>query len=315
MYINRRELIKAQKHKEKFSRFDIVVRSAYLDSIGTPKYGLYKALYNKMQILRTGHACHTNGIPWVEQFLLLDRSFCKNGYIDEYPLVVNDDLHLINSSHRASLCLHHKIDKIPINISDDWLAHLENKGLKTKTYFDYGIGWFRDNGFSDKELKMIIDSKNSIFEELGLYFYVILWPPAAKYFKDILRDISNNHEVISSKQIDFGKDFDSIVREIYQIDNIEEWKLNKKINSMKNSSNDTSVMVIKLDLFGTKFRRKTKFPDCEISLESEAIKKKIRDKYKDKIDKYFYDIIIHMSDNYDHVNHINQTFKRYKLED
>ena len=39
------------------------------------------------------------------------------------------------------------------------------------------------------------------------------------------------------------------------------------------------------------------------------------EKYKDKIDKYFYDIIIHMSDNYDHVNHINQSFKRYKLED
>ena len=103
-----------------------------------------------MQRIRTGYNKHTNGLPWVEQFLLLDRSFAKNGYIENYPLIVNKDLHLINSSHRASLCLHHAIDEIPINIVDDWEQHLESKGVKSKTYFDYGVEWFEKNNFTKK---------------------------------------------------------------------------------------------------------------------------------------------------------------------
>ena len=87
MKTDRREMLLSQKNVKKFSRLDIIVRKALLDSIGTDEYSFHRTLYNKMQHLRTGHSTHTNGMPWLEQFLLLDRSFLKNGYLEKYPLI------------------------------------------------------------------------------------------------------------------------------------------------------------------------------------------------------------------------------------
>tara|TARA_Y100000592_G_scaffold96953_1_gene166531 strand:- start:61054 stop:62001 length:948 start_codon:yes stop_codon:yes gene_type:complete len=315
MRITRRELLINQTHNNVFSRLDIVVRNSYLNSIGTRDYKKWQKIYNKMQRIRTGHNKHTNGLPWVEQFLLLDRSFAKNGYIERYPLIVNKDLHLINSSHRASLCLHHAIDEIPIKIVDDWRQHLESKGAKSKTYFDYGIEWFEKNNFTEKEILEIVSEKHKLFESTNLYFYAMIWPPAKKYFKQIKQSINSDFDIISAKEVDMRENFETILKKIYKIDNIEEWKLNKKISSIKKSSESREIMILKIDLINTKFRSKTKFPDCKISTSAEEIKKKIRDNFQNKIKDYYYDIIIHMSDNYDHVDHIKKVLEEHKIED
>ena len=111
------------------------------------------------------------------------------------------------------------------------------------------------------------------------------------------------------------ENFETILKKIYKIDNIEEWKLNKKISSIKKSSESREIMILKIDLINTKFRSKTKFPDCKISTSAEEIKKKIRDNFQNKIKDYYYDIIIHMSDNYDHVDHIKKVLEEHKIED
>ena len=314
MKTDRREMLLSQKNVKKFSRLDIIVRKALLDSIGTDEYSFHRTLYNKMQHLRTGHSTHTNGMPWLEQFLLLDRSFLKNGYLEKYPLIVNDQMHLINSSHRAALCLHHNINEIPVKVVSDWRPHLENTGVKSKTYFDYGIEWFSGNGFTEAEIQIIEESKKKTFDEVNLFFYAILWPPAKDCFSEIKEHIKNNYEIMSERTIDLKNNFDSIVEEVYKIDNIEDWKLEKKIKSMKESTTSREVMILKIDLFSSKFRKKTNFPECEIAIDAERIKSEVRDNYRDKVNKYFYDIIIHMSDNYLHVDHIRNVFRKYKIE-
>ena len=314
MKINKRTIIRSQKTGEEFSRLDIIVRKAFLDSIGTIEYNTFRKLYNDMQYLRTGHLTHVNGIPWLEQFLLLDRSFLKNGYLEKYPLIVNDHLHLINSSHRAALCLHHDINDIPIKVVKNWKPHLENTGAKSKTYFNYGLDWFVNSGFSEEDLQTIKEYKTKTFEELNLFFYVILWPPARQYFSEIKNHIQRDHEVMSQDLINLDQNFEPIMREIYAIDNIAEWKLEKKLNSIKESTSNREIMILKIDLFSTKFRSKTNFPEREISIDAEKIKREVRKDYRNKINKYFYDIIIHMSDNYLHVDHIKQVFRKYNIE-
>ena len=313
-YINRRQLLLNQRKNNQFSRLDVVVRNCFLSSIGTSKYAFYRDLYKKMQFIRTGHNNHIKGVPWVEEFLLLDRSFYKEGYLEEFPLVVNEDKHLINSSHRAALCLHHKIDKIPISICKDWKKHLEKSGSKTKTYFNYGKTWFEQNNFSDVETRLINNAKKKLFEDLNLFFYVILWPPVEKYFLKIYREIEENYEIINYKQVEFKNNLESVMKDIYEVDNIEEWKLEKKIQSMKESTTSKSVFILKINLFATKFRNKIQHPDCIISEDAELIKRRIRDNYRDKVNKYFYDIIVHMSDNYEHVDHIREVLKKHNVE-
>ena len=312
-FVSRRNMLRNQLNNGKFSRLDIIVRSCFLNSINTDDYKFYRDLYRKMQFMRTGHNNHVKGIPWTEEFLLLNMSFYKNGYLEKYPLIVNEDGHLINSSHRAALCLHHKIDNIPTLTCEDWQNHLEKSGSKTKTYFSYGLEWFEQNNFTKKEIDTIRGKKNQVFDELNLFFYAIIWPPANRFFGEILTDINSSHDVIAFKKINLGNNLRSIVKEIYEIDDIEEWKVNKKIESMFDSTESTDAMIIKINLFGTQFRSKTRFPNSTISVDAEKIKRQIREKYKSQINNYFYDNIIHMSDNYEHVDHMSEVFEKYGI--
>ena len=147
-----------------------------------------------------------------------------------------------------------------------------------------------------------------------MFFYAILWPPAKEHFSEIKEHIKNNYEIISERTVDLKNNFDSIVEEVYKVDNIEDWKLEKKIKSMKESTASREVMIMKIDLFSSEFRKKTNSPECEIAIDAERIKCEVRGNYRDKVNKYFYDIIIHMSDNYLHVDHIRDVFRKYKIE-
>jgi len=273
-FMTRREMLLNQNNLNKFSRLDLIVRKMFLDSLNTPQYQLHRRLYIKMQINRTGYKVHTNRLPWVEQFLILDRSFYKKGYLNEFPLVVNSDKHLINSSHRASLCLHHKIDKIPFLICENWQNHVVRDDPKIKTYFDYGEEWFLRSGFFRDELQLIQEKKYELFEDLNMFFYFILWPPSELFFHEIVSDIRKEYRIISNKKMKID-DLDGFIKDIYTIDNISEQKLNKKIHHINASSTNRNIMVLKVDLFGTKFRRKTNFPNVLVSIEAENIKKKI----------------------------------------
>ena len=87
-FVSRRDMLASQVRNGKFSRLDIVVRSCFLDSINTDEYKFYRDLYKKMQLIRTGHNNHIKGIPWTEEFLLLNMSFHENGYLNKFPLIV-----------------------------------------------------------------------------------------------------------------------------------------------------------------------------------------------------------------------------------
>lgn len=306
-------MLLSQRKNKTLSRLDLVVRKSFLDSIGTDEYEFYRGMYLKMQYNRTGYKVHTNKLPWVEQFLILDRSFYKKGYLSNYPLVMNENKHLINSSHRAALCLHHKIDEIPFMVSKQWKEHLEKTGSKTKTYFDYGTKWFSENGFSETELKIIQKKKIKLFEELNLFFYFIIWPPAEKFFDSIHKQIKKDYAVIACNKVEI-KNLDRLIKDIYLIDNISDWKLQKKTQSILESTKSRKVMIMKVDLFQTDFRKKTNFPEVDVSLQAEKIKQVIRNEYKNKINNYFHDIIIHSSDNYEHVDHIRHILRENKIE-
>jgi len=309
--ISQRDLLLSQKYENKFSRLDLVVRYMFLETYHNldkmPKsFEDCRDLYLKMQKQRTGDILHRDNITYDVSFVDLLKSFRTRGYDKSHPLVVNPERHLINSSHRAACSLFFDIENIPYEVVEDWKQHLECKKPVEKTYFHYGKEWFEKSGFLPSELALIEQKRKEIFLKTNLHYIVMLWGSAQNLYDKIEKDIEKNYDILEAFTCQF-QDHDryvNFVNDAYQIDDIEQWKINKKLSHMVGCRN---IRILYLDLFSTEYREKTKAKGKFISKDIEALKSEIRNRYRSQIEDYFYDIIIHAGDNYEHTDHIKKT--------
>ena len=281
-------LLAKQMVDHTFNRYDIIVRFMAINSfLNTEKEGVN--LYEKMQKNRGGSAYKN---PW-QVFQELITSFNNKGADSNYPLLVNKDLQIVDGAHRLACALYFNEPFIAIKI---------NKKLD---YSPYGINWFKSNDFSTKELDLILQKKQQIFISNHLYFEVVLWPPVSKYFDEIEKFIKEKHTVYSSTDYKDITEFNTYIKALYKIDDIKDWKVNLKIKGM--SAYPKDIRVIKIEIPEPKFRKKEN--GQLISEEVETLKKQIRESYKEKIDNYFHDIIIHIGDNYSHTKQSKNLLK------
>ena len=138
-----------------------------------------------------------------------------------------------------------------------------------------------------------------------MYFEVVLWPPVSKYFDEIEKFIKQKHTVYLSTDYKDITEFNTYIKALYKIDDIKDWKVNLKIKGMSAYTKD--IRVIKIEIPEPKFRKKEN--GQLISEEVETLKKQIRESYKEKIDNYFHDIIIHIGDNYSHTKQSKNLLK------
>ena len=127
-------------------------------------------------------------------------------------------------------------------------------------------------------------------------FSGFLWSPSKLLWKNIIKDINESNQVIKYLIYDFDDldTFENNIINIYKTDDISIDKIkNIKLNSMKKYTYTFLYFEIKID--NPKYRIKNNGSD--ISQVVEHIKLNIRNKYKDKINNYIHDIIIHITDN------------------
>ena len=246
-------------------------------------------LYDKMQKNRGGSAYKN---PW-KVFQKLITSFNNNGLDSHYPLLVNKDMHIVDGAHRLACALYFNEPFIAIKI---------NKKLD---FSSYGINWFKNNNFSSEELDLIIQKKKQIFITNHLYFEVVLWPPVSQYFDEIEQIINGKYTVYSSKDYKDLAEFNTYIRALYKIDDIRGWKVDLKIKGMYAYPKD--IRVIKIEIPEPRFRKKEN--GQLISEEVETLKKQIRKSYKERIDDYFHDTIVHIGDNYSHTKQSQNLLK------
>ena len=272
-------LLSKQHVVNTFSRDDIVIRYlAISDFIQHKEEGI--DLYNKMQRIRNASKYKN---PW-RAFSELILSIKEDGYDLHNPILVNEDLHIINGAHRLACALYFGEPLISIKI---------HKGLLPAKF---GMNWFEENGFLDNELSTISSLRKKIIIDYNLYFQVILWPPAAEFFDDIQSIISDRFTILKNNNYIDMQDFQDYVRKIYKIDDIKEWKVDMKLKAM--SSYNNHFRVIDIYVPHPKFRLKSN--NKLISKVMEELKKEIRSKYAASISGYLHDIIIHIGDNYSH---------------
>lgn len=277
--IDLRELLVQQYKDCEFNRFDIIVRLlAIEDYYQKNDYGF--ELYGKMQNarIRDGYA-----LTAVKRFKDLINSVEKYGYDTDSEIIVDRNLKLIDGSHRIALAVYHKVEKIRIRILDKY------------TDYYYGIDWFR-KCFDSQECKELSDYEEKLFQEFYCSIKGILWPAVSCCFQEITELINGQYEVTNIVDYELPTEiFERFVHGVYHIDDIAEWKINAKLRHFGEKKTYT-VRLLDINMKYPDFRIKR--AGGTLSRNGEKLKKLVREKYKDKIENYFYDIVFHAADNY-----------------
>lgn len=284
-----------QENNCSYNRLDIIVRYLAIENYYNKNIIGFN-LYDKMQAARMGQG-------WAQSsssiFKELIRSYEESGYNEDSKLLLDKNLKIIDGSHRMALALYHGIETYKAIVQD----------ISTDTY--YGNEWFIENGFSSHEIKCITDKYRELHDRALKPFLCTLWPPVQEFFDEITSLIGINYKIRSYQDYDFDEiTFNAIVKGVYAVDDIQAWKIQKKIQSMEFVL-EKKVRVLEIDFEQPMFRLKD-LNQQTLSVQGEKLKKIIRNAYKEKIDNYFHDIIIHVGDNYWQNKHISLLFNIYK---
>ena len=272
-------LLSKQFVNNQFNRFDIIVRYNAIHSyLNNDNEGLY--LYQRMQDCRAGSQ-YKNPL---KKFKILIENYKSVGYSPDSPIIVNNELHILDGAHRLACALYFQTPFVSVKVDGKMSCSA------------YGLDWFKESDYSNKELLFLSKKKQKIFNANFLYFEVVLWPSISQYFDDISTHINDQYKILESKSFVDIKNLDSFIKELYKIDDIKDWKVDMKIKRL--ASYKKELRVLKIEIPEPDFRKKTN--GKLISKKVEQLKKDVRKRYSSKVNDYFHDIIIHIGDNYEH---------------
>lgn len=124
---------------------------------------------------------------------------------------------------------------------------------------------------------------------------VILWNAVQDFKDEMLADIDKNSKILYVKQLDLNEKYESFVRDIYASEHMEEWKIDNKVLHMINrKNNEVTMLIIDIDKGEVVFHDKKK---KNVYSNVEGFKKFMRDRYKERVQDYYFDIVYHMTDN------------------
>jgi len=149
-----RDLFLLLKKDNQFYRYDIIVRYLAVENFYN-KNDFGFDLYKKMQSKRVSFL-HSEART--KRYKELIESYDKKGHKSSSKILLWDNLHLYDGSHRIALALYHKAYKIKCKVRPDtWVCNF------------YGLEWFEKTGFSYEEINKIQEKYNEIFNEIKRY--------------------------------------------------------------------------------------------------------------------------------------------------
>lgn len=158
--------------------------------------------------------------------------------------------------------------------------------------------WLRSQGLTDDEIEYLEQKRLEMFEDHGVLFYAVFWPPAHDYFDEMEAVLRKKAPVCEIIDIEVD-DIKTFTKEVYQAQTVDApaWSINWKAEQM--ASFPPKVRIAKLELPNPRLRN-------EISREMEMIKNDVRHEFVDNFPDEYYLALIHATDNYDD----NLKFKR-----
>lgn len=138
----------------------------------------------------------------------------------------------------------------------------------------------------------------------------ILWNMGSKYSREMMLKIAIMEDVIQVKILDLGEKYEQFVLDCYKGDEeaYEGRYIYDKIKNMNINNKKIVVFVFKID--NPTYQ---KSEDGKIQcIEARKVKQKIRAEYAPKIDGYFFDNLIHISDNIEESKRTLDTINKYE---
>ena len=168
-----------------FNRYDMIVRLLAVENYyGKNDYGFN--FYMRMQGARVNKEWVE---PSVNKFKKLIQSYENNGYNNRSRIVLDSELHLVDGSHRMAMAMYYGIPYI-------------NAEVRYKVYnIFYGIEWFRINGFTENECKILRLKYEELKKRYETPFICSIWPPFHNYFTEITEKLSLFGTIIDIKEI------------------------------------------------------------------------------------------------------------------
>lgn len=227
------------------------------------------------------------------------ESYENDGYDRNSYILVDRNFQLIDGSHRVAMALYYGYSNISAIVVDcDYPV-------------DYSIFWFITHGFSSGNVDELIGRYNNLIESSRkCSFSCEIWSPAVPFANEIIKDLQLFGEVKNIRRYRLSRNlYSNLVRQIYSIDDIESWKIDKKIEFMNGF--DSELISLDLILDQPDYREK-EISAMPISKKGELIKKSIRSKYQHRVEGYFYDVIMHIGDNIYQSDFIRNSLKDYE---
>ena len=147
-----------------------------------------------------------------------------------------------------------------------------------------------------------------------LYSIGILWNKGNEYADEIISKIYQYVKLLEVRKYDLKEVYDTFVLDCYKGDDeaFLDGYIYDKIKNMKNAVNNKIVLfVAQINNPTYKLNVENGILQC---VEIRNIKHKIREQYSTKIDGYFFDNLIHMTDNdeeYQRVSNVIQNYNNY----
>lgn len=282
-----------------YLRLDIVIKYLAIENY----YGLNEdgfELYSKLQAGITAENEQYQGIfsdISTAVYKELIESFEKGGYDLSSEITCDKNLRLLDGAHRMALCMYHNVPMVSIQV-----LNLE------KNIVPFNVERLLSVGFTDADIKRVTDKANELFNQYRHTITCIIWPPAVLYFDAIEKEIRETIcNVVSSNDYLYSEEtFPRIVKGIYHIDDIDDWKIDRKLEAMAPYAMK-KIRVLELDINSPLFRLKDA-NNKTISVLGEELKRHFRSKYMKCIPNYIYDIIIHTADNFHQAQYLKQLF-------
>lgn len=173
---------------------------------------------------------------------------------------------------------------------------------------DYSIDWLISVGFRQQEIDIILEKTGKLRDKYNIPFSCVIWSPAVEFAEEIVHDLGYYGKVLSVKKYQYNSkdEYLNTVRAIYAIDDIEKWKIEKKLEHMEGYVSELVVVDFQMDDPIFKVKSATKKP---LSQRGERAKRAVRLRYRERVENYFYDIIIHIADNYIQSEYIKCIFE------
>ena len=236
----------------------------------------------------------------------LSLKVSKSGFSADDFITIDQNQKILSGHGLLANALYFGIGEIPIRIAPvstgnrrekvGRLALKDSRGKEDK-------GGIHERFFSGEEIRLIEETKDKIFFDLGLYFPGILWGPVYEYFDSIVEKLSKRNKVVSVKDYRFDKEdhFFEMLKRLYSWEAVKDDYIKMKFDYLIRHPLIIRSFFLQISDPGFKFEDGSSMAFSSVVKD---MKEDFRRTYSSKVENYIRDVVLHIGDNFQHNRHI-----------